>query len=93
MSEYFGSYSPNTPQTLFINPGLTNASKCQCDKFTVPHTVICRGVIYLLCESKIYEFHVCLMLPNILGKVTCIKSRRVTTPLKFVSDPELTCLF
>ena len=41
-SEYFGTYSPNTPQALFIKPGLTNVSEWQCDKFTVPHTTICR---------------------------------------------------
>jgi hypothetical protein len=41
-SEYFGSYSLNTTQVIFMNPGLTNASESQCGKFTVHHTAICR---------------------------------------------------
>ena len=56
-------------------------------------------VIDWLRESKVYDFRICLRLLNILGVVTCIKARRVITPLKFVliirilCDPELTCLF
>ena len=41
------------------------------------------NVINGLGESKIYEIQNCLRLPNILGTVTCIKARRVITPLQF----------
>jgi hypothetical protein len=85
-SEYIGSYSPNTPQNIFIDPRLTAVSNDSVTTLQFPIQQSVDGTIDWLRETKIHEFRICLTLPNILGTVTSIEARRVITPLKFVKQ-------